>query len=130
MATQKENASAQIIFGSAAGRLYLSKPPPVRDGVPTLGRKADALFFPIFAPASPANSASDAVTPLPRDVSAKVSVDRAAVEQELRNHSLSKSAPWQPVQKLWRRSMSADDTAHSGPISAVTDRHYNSLWSF
>jgi len=26
--------------------------------------------------------------------------------------------------------MSAEETAHSGPISAVTDRRYNSTWSF
>jgi len=26
--------------------------------------------------------------------------------------------------------MSAEETAHSGPISAVTDRRYNHTWSF
>jgi hypothetical protein len=26
--------------------------------------------------------------------------------------------------------MSADETAHSGPISAATDRRYSSTWSF
>ncbi len=39
-------------------------------------------------------------------------------------------AAWQPVQKLQRRSMSAEQSAHSGPISAVTDRRYNRAWSF